>query len=114
MYYDDHLLNAYRNDHDVRVGKVDLRRGRVRSIRRSRLFSPVSFDGLVPISLLPDDDRLWDYGRDVISDNFDAYGDRRYGDDWRTELNRSDEIRYSTDGGIAIDYSRETQLERIN
>ena len=112
-YYDDHLLNAYRNDHDVNVGRVDLRRGRVKNVSRSRLFTPYSFNGLVPISLLPDDDRLWDYGRDVISDNY-GYDDYRNGDDWRYELNRSDEIRYNTEGGVAVDYNRETQLERIN
>lgn len=115
-HYDDYVLNAYRSEHDVRAGRVDLRRERVKSIRRSRLFNPHSFNGLVPISLLPDDDRLWDYGRDVISDNYGGYGYDRgnYGDDWRYELGRNDEIRYNTESGVAVQYNRETMLERID
>ncbi len=113
-YYNDYLLNAYRDGHDVDVGKIDLRRGKVKSIRRSRLFTPYSFNGLVPISLLPDDDRLWDYGRDVISDAYDDYGfDRNRGDDWRYNLERSDQIRYNTEAGVEVAYNRETVLERI-
>ena len=116
-HYDDYLLSAWQRDHRLDVGEVDLRRGRVRNVGRSRLFNPYDFNGLVPISLLPEDDRLWDYGRDAISDNYDGYGygdDRRYGDDWRYDLNRSDEIRYSTEAGVAVAYNRETILERID
>ena len=114
QHYDDYLLNAWERGHQLRAGRVDLRRGRVTGIGYSRLFNPYAFDGLVPISLLPDDDRLWDYGRDAISDGYGYGVDEQYGDDWRYNLDRSDEITYNTSAGISVGYTRETRLERIN
>ncbi len=60
------------------VGRLDLRRGRVHRVDRSRLFDPYAFDGWVPVSLLPEDPSwLYDYGPGAISayeDDYDYYG----------------------------------------
>ncbi len=106
-YYDDYLLNSYRNGHGMRVGELDLYDERVRSRKRSRLFRYQDFNGHVPISLLPDDDRLFDYG--FGSEYSDYYNDSDYGG-----YVRRDERSYSGPGGAAIQFQRETQVERLD
>ncbi|NNE34606.1 MAG: hypothetical protein HKN13_05195 [Rhodothermales bacterium] len=101
--YDDYLLNAYRKDHRLEVARVDLRRGRAKMVRRSRVFKPNNFRGHVPISLLPDDDRLWDYRNEVLSE-YDDYGYR----------NRDLSIDYRTESGLDVQVRGETTLERVN
>ena len=100
-YYDGFLLDAYRPSHGMRVGVVDLYRGRVVSSSYSRCFDLNNFDGYVPVSLLPDDQGwLLDYGNASYSANYydhdpyyyggysnydDAYDDPYYGDDYYEE-----------------------------
>jgi hypothetical protein len=86
----------------MRVGVVDLRRERVVKTRRSRLFDPFEFGGLVPISLLPrDGEWLADYGDRSPSRHWYGDDDRYYYglgelddydrfDDDRTTYNRSE------------------------
>ncbi len=73
--------DAYYGRDGVRIGKIDLRRGRVREARGSRLLGRGRYDRLVPVSLLPDDPSwLLDYGDYSISafpydrDRYDDYG----------------------------------------
>ncbi|MDX1429541.1 MAG: hypothetical protein R3282_04590 [Rhodothermales bacterium] len=119
-YYNDYLYNAYDSHHGYRVGRVDLRRGRVHMKKHSRLFDPYNFDGFVPISLLPDDDRLWDYGAPYLDSRYDDdgeagwyrnYRDRAYDDDY--ELSRSFEASYRTPQGAEIRMERSTVLDRL-
>ena len=100
-YYDGFLLNSYRPSHGMRVGVVDLYRGRVVSSSYSRCFDLNNFDGYVPVSLLPDEHGwLLDYGNASYSANYydydpyyyggysnydDAYDDPYYGDDYYEE-----------------------------
>ena len=73
-HYDDFLLDAYERGHNLDVGVLDLRRGRVEKVRYSRLFDPYDFEGFVPISLLPEDDGwLCDYGYGSVTAHY--YGD---------------------------------------
>ena len=128
-YYDDYLLNSYDRRHGVRVGRLDLRRERVRSVRRSRLFGASHFNGDVPVSLLPEDDRLFDYSYEYFSgyyrDNDGRYDSDFLGRngfapnrqellvDYESGLQRIDEVSYSTNGGANVEITRESALERI-
>lgn len=133
-YYDDYILNAYDRSHGFRAGYLDLRRGRVFSIRHSRLFDPFQFDGHVPLSLLPDD-RGWllDYGRESITgyyyDSRDARGyedDRDWNDrGWDLQgysssapgddrLERQYRREITTNNGAVIELDREELIERID
>ncbi|MFQ5569332.1 MAG: hypothetical protein ACE5G0_06630 [Rhodothermales bacterium] len=106
-YYDDFVLNAYNRSHGMRVGVVDLQRGRVVSSSHSYLFDPYDFQGYVPVSLLPED-RSWllDYGNGSFSgayyeydpyyyggysDYGNEYDDPYYGDDYYEEDYYEDE-----------------------
>jgi len=101
QFYNDYVLNAYRSSHALRVGKVDLRRGRVVPTSYSRLFDTHDFQGHVPVSLLPED-RSWllDYGNQSFSGAYykddpyyyggyngygEEYEDVYYGDDYYEE-----------------------------
>ena len=123
-YYNDYLYNAYDSRHGYRVGHIDLRRGKVKQVRHSRLFDPYNFDGFVPISLLPDDDRLWDYGspymdgryRDGIDGSgwYKNYRDREFEyDDDDYELSRDLNVSYRTPQGAEIRMERSTWLDRL-
>ncbi|NND72614.1 MAG: hypothetical protein HKN43_13640 [Rhodothermales bacterium] len=128
-YYDDYLLNSYDRNHGVRVGRLDLRREKVRSVRRSRLFAANRFNGNVPISLLPEDDRLFDYSYEHFSgyyrDNNGRYDSDFLGSngfapdrseiltDYESGLQRIDEVSYSTNSGANVEIVRESALERI-
>jgi hypothetical protein len=60
--------DAYYGRGGVRVGQVDLRRGRVREVRGSRLLSRHRYDRAIPVSLLPDDPSwLLDFGAHAVS-----------------------------------------------
>ena len=73
-HYDGFLLDAYERGHNLDVGVLDLRRGRVEKVRYSRLFAPYDFEGFVPISLLPEDSGwLCDYGYGSVTAHY--YGD---------------------------------------
>jgi len=52
--YDRPLLGAYHRGDGLNVGRLDFYAGEVVPVRRSRLFRPHAFNGLAPISLLPD------------------------------------------------------------
>lgn len=108
-HYDGFVYNNYRRDHGLRVGRVDLWRGRVVRTSHSRLFDPQGFNGFAPISLLPDDDywvdRAWSaaYG--------DYYGDRDYDRYYYgSDYGYGDDDDYGDDYGYygsAPDYSSE-------
>lgn len=123
-YYDDYLLNAYSSRDGMRVGRLDLRKERVKSVRRSRLFNSRDFNGNVPYSLLPEDDRLFDYSYELFS-----YGNGRDGrhgsgyfggnstqylNDYEDGMARIDEVQYSTSVGASVDLTRESFVERID
>ena len=100
-YYDGFLLDAYRPQHGVRAGVLDLRAQRVVPTGHSRLFDPYNFDGYVPVSLVPEDQGwLLDYGPSSFSAGYydhdpyyyggyqrygDTYDDPYYGDDYYEE-----------------------------
>ncbi|MDX1740295.1 MAG: hypothetical protein R3178_03340 [Rhodothermales bacterium] len=123
-YYTDYLFDAYDRGHGLKVGRVNLGRGKVKKVRRSRFFHDGRFVGYAPISLLPDDDRLWDYGRPVSyrdhygNDDGNWYRDYRgvdplpYDDDY--ELSRDFLDTYSTPDGGDIRLERATLLERLD
>lgn len=126
-YYDDYLLNSYDRGHGVRVGRLDLRKERVKKISRSRLFNPYDFNGNVPHSLLPEDDRLFDYSYEYLSGYYDdrdrGYGNGFYGNnspqynslqDYESGMARIDEVSYSTQIGASIDLTRESVVERVD
>lgn len=52
--YSRPLLGAYHRGDWLKAGRLDFYTGEVVPVRRSRLFRPHAFNGLVPISLLPD------------------------------------------------------------
>jgi hypothetical protein len=74
------LLGAYHRGDWVEAGRLDFYTGEVIPVRRSRLFRPYAFNGLVPISLLPERS-AWrcDVGIDAIS-AYPYHGADRYGD----------------------------------
>ena len=87
---------------DIRVGRLDLRRERVRPVRHSRLFDDRHFRGYVPMSLLPEDaEWLWDVGSDAMSVSDGGW--HRYSNDGR----------YSTDFGVDVRYSRESRIQLV-
>lgn len=122
-HYEGFLLDDYRRGHDLQVGVLDLRRGRVEPVRHSRLFDPYDFDGFVPISLLPEDDgRLCDYGYGSVTahyygDDDDYYygrGDRGYRIDGTAQpLRHRGERTLRTSIGADIRLKREIEIERI-
>jgi hypothetical protein len=123
-HYNGYILNDYRRDHGYRVGELDLRRGSVRSVRRSRLFDPYGFDGYVPFSLLPEDAAwLWDYGYDSVSAYYDDY-DYYYGARGQTSgasvgieaqiFSHSDDRTFQTQAGASVRLQREREIERIH
>lgn len=139
-HYGGFILNDYRRSHGFHVGVLDLRRERVRPVRRSRLFDPYDFRGFVPISLLPQDEawigdygygaptRHW-YGDDDVyyygrPDDYGSYNriEPRTSTDGRSSsfsipnvqpLERSDDETYRTESGAEIRLKRETTLERL-
>ncbi len=123
-YYSDHLFSAYEDGHGYKVGRVDLRRGKVKKARRSRLFNRGRFAGHAPISLLPDDDRLWDYGRSLSDRYYDSGPDQGWYRDYRGyeapeyegdyELSRDFLDSYSTDDGGEVRLERATVLDRLD
>lgn len=135
-HYGGFVLNHYHRSHGFRVGVLDLRRERVRPVRRSRLFDPYEFDGFVPISLLPQDEAwIGDYGYGAPSRHWygddDVYYYGRPGVDpseprgstsgrspayaipQTQPLQRSDDETYRTESGAEIRLKRETTLERV-
>ena len=75
-YGDGYILDAYEYGHDFKVGRVNLRRGRVDMRRSSRLFDPYNPNGYAPIALLPEDaSHLVDFGYESVSYNHNG-GDR--------------------------------------
>jgi len=117
--YDGWVQDYYRSEDGYRAGRVDLRRHRVHRIRRSRLWSPYRYTGVVPVSLLPDQQGwLWDYGIEALSaadDNYDWYyggsGARAPSED--PGLYGADEWSYQTRDGADVRYERESNLERV-
>ncbi len=112
---------GYRYGDDIRVGRVDLKRGRVRSADYSRLFDPNRWQGFAPISLLPEDEGwLWDFGADAISaanDDYDAY--YGYGDSirggYRSEaaLSTENRFRYDAAFGASFNVERKAEIRRV-
>lgn len=128
--YDGYLLDRYDRSHGYRAGRLDLRRNRVISIGRSRLFDPYDFNGHVPVSLLPEESSwLLDYGYDSLSgypysgDHYydDGYYDQDYGseepyyDDLKQlkPLQRKLDNTYRTARGVDVYLNREMELTRI-
>ena len=120
-FYNDYAMAKYRDRDGYRAGRLNLRSGKVSSIRRSRLFNPRNFQGYAPISLLPEDEGwLWDYGVDAISavsDDYDAYygyaDSRRNGYRTSDAMRSSNEYSYSTDFGAEFNVKRESQIQRV-
>jgi hypothetical protein len=122
-FYNDFVLDAYRSSHGLRVGKVDLRRGRVVPTSYSRLFDTRDFQGHVPVSLLPEDHGwLLDYGQQSFSGTYyeddpyyyggydgygDEYEDTYYGDDYYEE-------DYYEDAGGSPYYSVRSTVAEAN
>lgn len=129
--YDDYVLGAYRRGDWVRAGRIDLYAGEVVPVRRSRLFRPHDFNGLVPIALLPDDlawrcdigfeavsarpyrrsdagmrDDRYYYGSD--SSHYDGPADRGH-----EPLRRSYDDTFRLEAGAQIDITREVHLTRL-
>ena len=135
--YDRPLLGAYHRGDWLKAGRLDFYAGEVVPVRRSRLFRPHAFNGLVPISLLPERAGWrFDVGVEAISayphryqDDHDGYG---Y-DDWdderyfgpssdggnRPPLRGLDPLRRSYDDtvrlpdGGQVTMAREVRLERV-
>ena len=111
-HYDGYIMDHYDRGHRLKVGRLDFRRHRVRSQRYSRLFDPYDFNGLAPITLLPEDGQLLaDYGYDSLSYGYydgdsDPYYGGRYDDDYfdyddRGGYSRYDRPNYGSYGGYA-------------
>lgn len=121
-HYNDYLYNAYDERHGYKVGRVNLRTGKVKKVRRSRLFSYRNFNGYVPISLLPDDDRMWDYGQPYLEKSSYYYDDEGSGwysryrdyDDDGYELSRDLDVSYTTPQGAQVRLQRSSRLERLD
>jgi hypothetical protein len=123
-YYADNLFNAYDRGHGFEIGRVDLRRGKVKNARRSRFFDHGRFAGYAPISLLPDDDRLWDYGRPVSNRISYRNADQGWYRDFRGvnsapydgeyELSREFLDTYTTSNGGDVRLERATTLDRLD
>ncbi|MDA1029291.1 MAG: hypothetical protein O3B41_09600 [Bacteroidetes bacterium] len=120
-FYDDYALARYRDSDELKVGRMDLRRGKVSRVSRSRLFDPRDFNGFAPISLLPEEEGwLWDYGVDAISAVSDDYGSY-YGYNGGSRSNyasnaplRSDSnYSYSTDFGATFKVDRKSNIQRV-
>lgn len=135
--YDRPLLGAYHRGDWLKAGRLDFYAGEVVPVRRSRLFRPHAFNGLAPISLLPERAGWrFDVGVEAISayphryqDDHDGYG---Y-DDWdderyfgpssdggnRPPLRGVDPLRRSYDDtvrlpdGGQVTMAREVRLERV-
>lgn len=135
-HYRDYVLGAYHRDHGYRAGVLDLRRGRVETVRRSRLFDPYGYVEYAPLSLLPEQDGwLLDYGRQSFSGAYyerdplyygGYYNDEYYEDDYYDygaggdagyygvqPLTRTDRDRYATRDGAAVVFQRESQFIRV-
>ncbi|MFK7847858.1 MAG: hypothetical protein AB8G77_21395 [Rhodothermales bacterium] len=85
--YDGYVQDYYDKSHGMDVGKLNFRRKRVDSRRYSKLFNPYEYNSYTPISVLPDDEQLLDFGYDAISyhhydDNYDPYYGGSYNDDY--------------------------------
>lgn len=123
--YDGYILDYYDRSHGYKVGKLDFRRGRVYSRRSSRLFDPYGYNTHAPISLLPEDRYLADYGYDSVSynyydDNHDPYYGGSYDDDYYDYYDDGSYYQYeaprnSTYGKSSINptYSKQTVQARI-
>jgi hypothetical protein len=122
-HYDGWAQDNYRPDDGYRAGRVDLGRHRVQPIRRSRLWDPYRYTGVVPVSLLPDQQGwLWDYGVEALSAVYDDY-DYYYGGTGAVAprgpsedpglLYGADEWSYKTRDGADVRYERESNLERV-
>ena len=140
-HYNGSLLSSYENGHRMDVGELDLRDGRVHKVRNSRLFNPYDgYNGLVPISLLPDDEQYGfqylagghDYDHDYYRGNYDYYSNDRYDDNGYSHRNTDayNSIRpsvgvrgifnnkaatsYETKNGIRIEEDREVEIEMLD
>lgn len=83
--YDGYVMDHYDRSHGMEVGRLNFRRKRVDSRRYSKLFDPYGYNSYTPISVLPDDEQLLDFGYDAISyhhydDNYDPYYGGSYDD----------------------------------
>lgn len=120
-FYDDYALARYRDSDGLKVGRMDLRRGKVNRVSRSRLFDPRDFNGFAPISLLPEEEGwLWDYGVDAISavsDDYDAYygynGGSRSFNVPKTPARSDSNYSYSTDFGATFKVDRKSNIQRV-
>ncbi len=84
-HYDGYVMDHYDRSHGMEVGRFNFRGKRVDSRRYSRPFDPYDYRGYAPISVLPDDEQLLDYGFDAISyhyynDDYDPYYGGSYDD----------------------------------
>ena len=123
--YDGYVLDYYERSHGYKVGKLNFRSKRVESRRYSRLFDPYGYNSYAPISLLPEDRYLADYGYDSVSynyydDDYDPYYGGSYDDDYYDYYDdgsyyRYDAPRNSTYGKSPNDqnYSKQTVDARI-
>ncbi len=107
QHYDNYILGSYRSGHSLRVGALDLRRERVKAVRRSRLFDPSGREKFMPIPLLPrSSGSLFDYGRESLSwqdrDDWDPYRDID------RDRGRVDDYEY---GRVRQDRSRASRAE---
>ncbi len=141
-HYSGSLLSSYESGHRMDVGELDLYEGKVHKVRNSRLFNPNdNYNGLVPISLMPDDEQYGfqylagghDYDDDYNSGNYDYYKNDQYDDQGYSHrnspsLNTSIKPRvglrgmfnnkavtsYETENGIKVDEDRQVEIEMLD
>ncbi|MBX2820027.1 MAG: hypothetical protein KTR29_10115 [Rhodothermaceae bacterium] len=97
--YDGYVLDYYQRSHGYKAGKLNFRSRRVESRRYSRLFDPYGYNNYAPISLLPEDRYLADYGYDSVSynyydDDYDPYYGGSYDDDYYDYYDDGSYYRY--------------------
>lgn len=102
--YDGYVQDYYDRSHGMDVGRLNFKRKRVDARRYSKLFDPYDYNGYAPISVLPDDQQLLDYGYDAISyhhydDNYDPYYGGSYNDDYYDYDNYGNHSVYSAPRG---------------
>jgi len=120
-FQDGYAASGHGWDDGLRVGRVDLRRNRVSSTYRSRLFNPRDWRGFAPISLLPENEGwLWDYGADAISavsDDYGAYYGYSSGNGVRYRsaepFRASSEYAYETAFGANLAVERTAEIRRV-
>ena len=113
--YNGYVLSQYDRSHGYKVGRLNFRNGRVEARRYSRLFDPYDYNSYAPISLLPEDRYLADYGYDSVSYNYydegcDPYYGGSYEEDYYDYYDDGSYYKYDAPRGNS--YGRSPQHGR--